>query len=440
MSCDQIENGKMTRDLSALLGNKLREEAVALFHEGIEAFDPEKAVASALQSRKTELELAKRVILISFGMAACPMANAALPFVIAKLHSSCIVTNFGNAAAVGELKVTIAGNPLPDERSVSAAYAVENAVRSAEPGDLVLVLVSSGASAMICAPAPGILLPDKIALNRALLCSGAGLSEINAVRQQFSRLKGGRLAQLTGGARVLSLILSDRKDADPGTIASGPTVKPATTAADALAVLIRYRLNGIISHALRSYADRLLERTEAMNFSHVENVLVGSLDASLCKVIERAAVNHTILKVDGLEGCASDVAASLHRLATMQSAEPGPIAIVAGWSSPARNTVNEQNQELALRFAFLDEQAPIGHSWAFLSGCAGDRLSQAAGAIVDPESISRMRGGGREPRALLESGAVHRALQFSGDLLPVSGANYSEADLQILLINRTARA
>lgn len=428
----------MTHDLSTLSGDKLREEAIALFHEGIEAFDPEKAVASALHSRKTELELAKRVVLISIGMAACPMARAALPFVIAKLHGSCIVTNCENTSAVGAMEITVAGYPLPDERSASAAYAVEHAVRSAEPGDLVLVLVSSGGSAMICSPASGILLSDKIALNRALLHSGADLSEINAVRQQFSRLKGGRLAQLAGGARVLSLILSDLMDDDAGTIASGPTVKSATTAADALAVLIRYRLNGVISDAVRAYADRLLERTEAMNFSHVENVVVGSLDASLCKVIERAAVSHTIVKVDALEGGTCDVAARLHRVAKLQSEEPGPMAIVAGWSPAARMTGRERSQELALRFAVLDEQAPIGHSWAFLSGCAGrDRLSQAGGAIVDPGSVSRIRKFGCEPRALLEAGAFHSALQFSGDLFPISGASYSEADLQILLMNRT---
>lgn len=432
----------MIQDPSTSSGNRLREEAVALFHEGIEAFDPEKAVTSALQSRSTELDLAKRVILISFGMEACSMARAALPFVVAKLHRSCIVTNCENKSAVKGMDITVSGYPLPDERSVAAGYAVERAARSAEPGDLVLVLISRGGSAMVCAPASGVLLADKIALNQALLHSGADISEINAVRQQFSRLKGGRLAQLATGARVLSLILSDIVGDDAGTIASGPTVQPATTAADALAVLIRYRLNGVMSGPLRSYANGLLQRTEEMSFSHVENLVVGSLNASLRKVIERAAVSHqTIFKVDELEGCASDVAATLHRLAKLQPAEAGPMAIVAGWSPAAKITgIRERNQELALRFAFLDEQAPIGHPWAFLSGGAGrDGSSTAAGAIVDANSISRVRKFGCEPGVLLEDGAFHHALQFSGDLLPTSSTSSAAAGLQILLINRTAR-
>lgn len=427
----------MIQDLSTLTGNRLREQAIALFNEGIEASDPERAVASALQSRKAELELAKRVILISFGMAACPMARAALPFVVSKLHSACIVTNCENRSAVEGMHVTVAGYPLPDERSVAAAYAVERAARSAAPGDLVLVLISSGGSALLCAPAPGVLLADKIALSEALLHSGADICEINAVRQQFSRLKGGRLAQLTTGAQILSLILSDVAGDEVGTIASGPTVQPATTAADALAVLIRYRLNGVVSGALRSYADRLLERTEEMSFSHVENVVVGSVNASLCKVIERAAVSHkTILKVDELEGTASDVAATLHHLAKLQSEESGPMAIVAGWSPADRKAgIRERSQELALRFAFLDEQAPIGHPWAFLSGCAG---RDTAGAIVDPNSISRVRKLGCDPGALLEAGAFHQALQYSGDLLATVSTSTAVTDLQILLMNRAA--
>jgi hydroxypyruvate reductase len=280
----------MIQELSTSLVSGRGEQAITSFREGVDAVGTERAVALALHDRQTELKLAKRVILISFGLAACPMARAALPFVVGKLHRTCVVTNCENLSAVEGMDITVAGFPLPDERSVAAAYAIERIARSAEPGDLLLVLISRGGSSLVCAPASGISLTDKRTLIDALLHTGADAREINAVRQQFSRLKGGRLAQITTGARVLSLILSDAQCDDIGAIASGPTAKPATTAADALAVLIHYRLGEVLPGAVRSYANHLLERAEEMDFSHVENVAIGSIDASARPVIDGSNV------------------------------------------------------------------------------------------------------------------------------------------------------
>ncbi len=431
----------MTNDRSAPAMTKLREQAIALFRQGIAASDPERAVISALEPRRDEIAAAKRVILIAFGKAACPMTRAALPFVADKLHLACAVTNRENLVAVPGVDVIAGGHPLPDEGSIAGAYAVERAARSAEPGDLVLVLVSGGGSALICAPVPGISLADKIALNDALIRSGAEINEINAVRQQFSRLKGGRLAQLAAGAKVLSLILSDVPGDDVGTIASGPTARPSTNAIGALAILDRLGLRASLPTAIRSQLDNLLRREESCSFGHVENLVIGSNSISLKQVMDSAEASYPIVVKadDWLSGDVADVAETLHRMAIFASSQRGPVAIVAGGEPTVRvagTGIGGRNQELALRFALLNEWAAIKRPWVFLSGGTDGRdgPTDAAGGIVDPSSTTWMRKVGCNPVALLENNDSYHALESSGDLLMTGATGTNVADLQILLL------
>lgn len=432
----------MTQDRSAAPAmTKLREQAIALFRQGIAASDPERAVASALEGRRDDIAAAKRVILVAFGKAACPMMRAALPFVSDKLHLACAVTNRENLAPIAGVDVIAGGHPLPDEGSIAGAYAVERAARAAEPGDLVLVLVSGGGSALICAPVPGVSLADKIALNDALIRSGAEISEINAVRQQFSRLKGGRLAQLASSAKVLSLILSDVPGDDVGTIASGPTAKPSASATDALEIIDRYGLRETLPAALRTHVDHLLERDEPMRFDHVENMVIGSNSISLHQVMASAEASYpVVVKADDwLSGDVSDVAETLHRMAIFAASQRGPVAIVAGGEPTVRvagTGIGGRNQELALRFALLNEWAAIKRPWVFLSGGTDGRdgPTDAAGGIVDPSSTSWMRKVGCNPVALLENNDSYHALESSGDLLITGATGTNVADLQILLM------
>ncbi len=418
----------------------LREQAIAMFRGGVAASDPERAVTSALEGRLDAIAAARRVILIAFGKAACLMTRAALPFVRDKLHCARAVTNQENLKDIEDVHVIAGGHPLPNEGSIAAAHAVERAARAAEPGDLVLVLVSGGGSALICAPVPGLSLADKIALNDALIRSGAEIKEINAVRQQFSRLKGGRLAQLAPGARILSLILSDVPGDDVGTIASGPTAQPSATAAEVLAILERYGLRDSLPGTIRSQVNHLV-RDEAKRFDHVENVIIGSNSISLQQVITSAHASYPIvLKAgDWLGGDVSDVAQTMHRKAIDASNQRGPVAIVAGGEPTVRvvgTGMGGRNQELVLRFALLNELAAINRPWVFLSGGTDGRdgPTDAAGGIVDPSSTSRMRTGGCNPVALLENNDSYRALQSSGDLLITGATGTNVADLQILLM------
>lgn len=419
----------------------LREQAITLFREGVAASDPERAVIAALESRAGEIAAAKRVILIAFGKAACPMARAALPFVANKLHIACAVTNSENVIGIDGVDVIAGGHPLPDEGSIAGAYAIERAARSAAPGDLVLVLVSGGGSALICAPAPGVSLADKIALNSALIRCGAEINEINAVRQQFSRLKGGRLAKLASGAKMLSLILSDVPGNDVGIIASGPTARPSASVADALGIISRYGLYDRLPATLRGHIDNLSLSGPETSFDHVENVIIGSNSISLKQVIDSAGVAYPlVVKADDwLSGDVADVAETLHRMAIFASSQRGPVAIVAGGEPTVRvagTGIGGRNQELALRFALLNEWTSIRRPWVFLSGGTDGRdgPTDAAGAVVDAGSTTSMRKLGFNPVALLQNNDSYHALASSGDLLMTGATGTNVADLQILLM------
>jgi len=426
--------------VSALV--KLRAQAMALFREGIAASDPEQAVIAALETRLDDIAAARRVILIAFGKAACPMARAALPFVTDKLVSACAVTNLENHAEIDGVEVIAGGHPLPDAGSIRGAEAIERAARSAEPGDLVLVMVSGGGSALTCAPAAGVGLGDKIELNDTLIRCGADISEINAVRQLFSRLKGGRLAQLASRTKMLSLILSDVPGDDVGTIASGPTARPSATQADAIDILGRYGLIKTLSPALKSHLDFVLENEQpASTFEHVENIVIGSNGISLQRVMNSAGTNYpVVVKADDwLSGDVSDVAKTLHRMAVFAASQRGPVAIVAGGEPTVRvagNGKGGRNQELALRFALLNEWTSIKRPWVFLSGGTDGRdgPTDAAGAIVDAGSTTWMRKLGCNPVALLQNNDSYHALASSGDLVMTGATGTNVADLQILLM------
>lgn len=433
----------MVLDCSASALIKLRAQALELFRDGIAASDPERAVTSALKARTEILAAARRVILVAFGKAAYPMVRAALPFVGDKLHVACAVTNRENLTEIDGVEVIAGGHPLPDEGSLRGADAIEKAARSARPDDLVLVLISGGGSALICAPVPGITLADKIALNEALIRSGADITEVNAIRQRFSRLKGGRLAQVVSGAKILSLILSDVPGDDVGTIASGPTAKPLTTAADAAAILKRHDLIERLPAALRAHLDdaSVRKELEAESFDHVENVVIGSNAISLQQVMSSASSCYpVVVKADDwLSGDVSEAAAALHRLAMFAARQEGPVAIVAGGEPTVRvcgDGRGGRNQELALRFALLDERTSIRRPWVFLSGGTDGRdgPTDAAGGLVDAGSTKWMRKLGGSPEAQLNNNDSYHALASSGDLLITGPTGTNVADLQILLM------
>jgi hydroxypyruvate reductase len=432
---------------SANLLTSLRQEAVTLFREGVAAANPEQAVAAALVQRSEMIEQTSRIVLVAFGKAACAMARAAMPFVRDKLVTAIALTNHENVERVDGVEVIAGGHPIPDKGSVAGAAAIERAVLCAHDGDLVLVLVSGGGSALLCAPPLGIELDDKIALNEALIRSGADISEINAVRPIFSRLKGGQMASLAGKAQVLSLILSDVCGDDIAMIASGPTARPRNRARRAREVLNQYGLLQKLSTALKCRLEQMSAMPDVMetDFDNVENIVIGSNVISLRTVVSKAKAKFdaVVHASDWLGGDVLDAAAELHRIALRAAELNGHVAVVCGGETTVKvkgSGKGGRNQELALRFALLNELQPIDRPWVFLSGGTDgiDGPTNAAGGIVDAGSPHRIRQAGHDPIASLENNDAYHALACSGDLLITGATGANVADIQIMLMRQVA--
>ena len=217
-----------------------------LFDAAVAAADPRKVLASHLPPKPTG-----RCIVVGCGKSAAVMAAAledAWPDVALE---GTVVTRYGHAVPTRQIEVIEASHPVPDANSERGARRLLERVRGLGPDDLVLALISGGGSALCAAPAPGLTLADKQAINRALLASGANISEMNCVRKHLSAIKGGRLAAAARPARVVTLAISDVPGDDPAVIASGPTVPDPTTFADARAIIARYGIKPSAAVAAR---------------------------------------------------------------------------------------------------------------------------------------------------------------------------------------------
>ena len=203
-----------------------------IFRAGVEACLPERVLPGRLPEPPPG-----RVFVLALGKAAVGMAR------LAERHFEAPLTGLAVAPGGGRLDriaVVEAGHPVPDERSVAAAGRLIALAQKAGEDDLVLALLSGGASALACLPGEGLELAEKRRLTHALLRSGAAIGEVNAVRRHLSRIKGGRLALAARPARLVTLAISDVAGDRPEDIGSGPTAADPTTVADARAVLERY--------------------------------------------------------------------------------------------------------------------------------------------------------------------------------------------------------
>ena len=439
----------------------LRKDAAAFFKAGVEAADPAKAVARALSVRSGRLFIrgqsgGKRtknwsgVRVVAFGKAAVAMAKAAQKIVPKKLFRGpgILVTNYENAAGAKLAGFTVvgAGHPLPDENGVVAAKAVADYVGESEAGELVLVLISGGGSALLPLPAEGLMLADKIATTNLLLASGADIVEINTVRKHLSRLKGGGLTKLAAPADLHALILSDVLGDDLSTIASGPTVPDPTTFADARAILRRRGVWEKVPDAVRrriedGIAKRIAETPKRRDpvFARTEATLVGSNAVSLGAVrqaAKRAGYAVTVYD-DCLTGEARKAASALAAAAAKKKSRRKRALIAGGETTVTLKGKGRggRNQEMALAFAVAAEKTKLS-GFAFLSGGTDGRdgPTDAAGGIVDSGTLARIRKKGGDPVALLADNDSNRALALSGDLLRTGATGTNVADLQILLL------
>jgi hydroxypyruvate reductase len=439
--------------------NKLEQTALNIFLAGVQAADPEIAVKKYLtrQDRQLSINLSKvekrskswsKVHLIAFGKAACAMATAAQEILTSEPNlmseSGLVVTNYQNVKDVPNCEVFGAQHPTPDLNGYQAAQKIAQRVQAAQLGELVLVLISGGGSALIPYPPESISLEDKIATTKLLLGCGANINQINGVRKHLSQLKGGGLTRFAVPADLHALILSDVIGDEVTAIASGPTVPDSTTYNDAIKVLkpvweqVPLKVRQYLEAGKRGEIPETPKDHDPI-FTNSDYTIIGSNRISVNALMEEAKNQGFTPRLyqDQLTGEASQVAQDLVEFALQQERKT-PLAILAGGETTV--TLNEnpglggRNQEMSLAFAIAAQQKGLTGNWVFLSGGSDGRdgPTDGAGGIVVPTTLERITNNAQN---YLHNHDAYHALQKADALLQIGATGTNVADLQVLLLS-----
>ena len=302
-----------------------------LFHAAVAAADPTEALKGSLPDRP-----AGRTVVVGAGKGAAQLASA-FENQWGRPIEGVVVTRYGYACETRYVKIMEAAHPVPDAAGLAASEALLAAVAGLGPEDLVVSLVCGGGSALLPAPPDGLTLDDEIAVNRALLASGAPIAEMNTVRKHVSRIKGGRLAAAASPARVVSLIVSDIPGDEPALVASGPTVPDPAGREDALAIVERYGMDlppAVMAH-LQSESAAAPHPDDAVFADHDVRVIASarrSLEAA-AEVAKSRGVTPVILS-DAIEGEARDIGrmhgALAREIALHESPFNAPVVLLSG--------------------------------------------------------------------------------------------------------------
>ncbi len=380
------------RHIPALQGSTLRAHPLgaplgAVLAAALQSADPAAAVQRAVcrtGDRVTigtwhgALSAYERVLVIAIGKAAAPMATALVGIFDDVVSDGLVVTKVGHAGEVpvdGRLQLYEAAHPQPDASSIAAAEAVFALLATTTARDLVLVALSGGGSALICAPAPGITLADLQVLTAALLASGAAIDEINTLRRRLDRIKGGGLLRAAAPATVVSIVLSDVLGDPLDVIASGPTVADPTTVADAWRVAERRGLlsqlpDSIVAHLRAGLVAERAERPRPSDplFAAATAVVIAN-NQSAALGAWRAAHEH-----------------GFHACVVSYATPPGGCAVPAAlraFAAPLTGEARECGRRLGQAVRML----------------AGDpTVPRPFCAILGGETTVTLRGGGRGGR------------------------------------------
>ncbi len=419
----------------------MKEDALAIFRAALAAADPTAAVIDALEQRK-DLHRYRRIFVVGAGKAGGTMAKAAEKVLGDRIAAGCVNVKDGDPAECRRIELRPCGHPVPDQRGMAGAQRIVEICCEAGPEDLVVCLISGGASALTPLPCPPITLAEKQETTKLLLACGANIHELNAVRKHLSLFKGGRLAKAAAPARVLSLILSDVVGDNLDVIGSGPTAPDATTFATALAAIDRYGLRGRLPASVRDRLESGQDETPKPGdpiFEHVENRIVGSNQKSLEAAARRAEElgYRALILASTIEGETVDVA-RMHAAIARQIRTHGqplkpPACIVSGGETTV--TIRGQgkggrNQEFALAAAI--DMAGLENTAIFSAGTDGtDGPTDAAGAYADGDTLARSR---RDATAALRENDSYPFFADLNDLAITGSTGTNVMDLHLILV------
>lgn len=410
----------------------------AMFSAAVAAADPERTISDFLPERPKG-----RAIVIGAGKGSAQMAAAFEKAWDGPLEGL-VVTRYGYGADAGRIEVIEAAHPVPDAAGLAASKSLFEAVAGLTGDDLVVALISGGGSALLPSPPDGMSLADEIAVNEALLASGAPIAAMNTVRKHLSTIKGGRLALAAHPAKVVSLVVSDIPGDNPAFVASGPTVPDDAGRQDALAIVDAWRLK-LPEAAMRHLASQASVAPSPADPRFAGNVV--QVIASAARSLEAAAAEarrqgvEAVILSDAIEGEAREVAgmhaAIAREIATRNRPFEKPVVLLSGGETTV--TIREKggkggrNSEFLLAFALAVDG--VDGIDAFAADTDGiDGSEDNAGAFADATTAARMRGAGIDPKAALARNDAWTAFSSVGDLFAPGPTGTNVNDLRAVLI------
>jgi len=409
-----------------------------LFDAAIAAADPKKAIAAHLPEKPKG-----RTVVIGAGKGAAQLAAAFEDLWGAPVEGT-VITRYGYACDTQHVKVMEAAHPVPDAAGIAASEALFEQVQGLTEEDLVVALICGGGSALLAAPAAGLSFADEVALNEALLASGAPIGAMNAVRKQVSAIKGGRLAAACAPARVISLVVSDVPGDDPAQVASGPTVPDAVGRAEAVKAVADYGITlppAIAAHLADAPEDAPLpdDARFARNEVHVIASAAISLEAASAKA--EAAGWPSVILSDAIEGEAREVA-KMHGAMTREVVRRGrpftaPLVMLSGGETTVtirgKGGRGGRNSEFLLSLAMeLDGVAGVTALAADTDGIDGSEDN--AGAFADGGTVAAMRGAGVDPAQALAGNDAYTAFDAVGEIFAPGPTGTNVNDFRAILI------
>jgi hydroxypyruvate reductase len=409
---------------------------LSIFRAAVRAADPRQAVlahvkidgpALVVGNRRYRLADFDRIRVIGAGKASARMAQALERLLGKRITGGWINVPAGSALHLRRITLHEAGHPIPDHRGVEGARRITEIARGSSRRDLLICVISGGASALMPLPAPGITLARKKEITRRLLASGANIHEINTVRKHMSAIKGGQLAALAHPAAVIALILSDVIGDDLSAIGSGPTAPDATTSADAAAVLTRYGIP----------PPPLAETPKGP--SRAQNLIVGSnrqsIDAAAKKARELGY--RPIVLSTTIDGETRDIA-RMHAALVREAIARGHrrMCFLSGGETTVTirgKGLGGRNQEFVLAAAIALERTD--GATIFSAGTDGiDGPTDAAGAVADSSTLLRACARKLDPQSFLDNNDSYRFFERAGGLVKTGPTGTNVMDVRILLL------
>ncbi len=426
--------------------------ATDIFAAALKAADPYACILPHTEKLRTLVNAGnlKRVVVVGFGKAACPMAKAMEERLGDIITAGVIITKHGHSGGYRYKNIMVreAGHPVPDESGLQATAEVVALLEQCGSDTLVACLISGGGSALLVSPHDRITMADKQKITTMLLKAGADIHELNAVRKHISKVKGGRLVDLAHPATVVSLILSDVIGDGLDVIASGPTAPDASTYAEALAVIEKYHLlpdaPPAVIRLLQDGVAGLLKETPKGDhpaFGHTENIIVGSSRLALQAALAKAGELGLEAKIvsSAVTGEAKEVGRRFAREALALRRAPGmkgPVCWISGGETTVTVTGSGRggrNTELALAFA-MEIEGVEGITLLSAGTDGTDGPTDAAGAIVNATTMQKSAEKSLDAAAYLASNDSYTFMQKTGDLLITGPTGTNVMDIQVIII------